>query len=368
MRVLVTVPSLGQEFGGPAGKARDLTEILRDGGTAARLVGAGKSDKEGVTALGELTRFHATPVPRWTSPLRRLVRGADVVHILGFRDPVGTLAALEARRARVPYLLEPTGMFRHRLRSFRLKRAFDGSLGRPVLAGAAAVIATSEIEAAELRDAGVPRAQIRVRANGVRFDRFLPLPERGTFRRHRCIPENAPLVLTIARIGAVKGLTTLVGAAAEVPGVHFVIAGPDERDGTHDAVRAILDADGLEDRVHILPEGVWGEAKRRALADADVFCLPSDFESFGTAAAEAAGCSLPVVTTSTCGVASLLDPVCARIVPPGEVRALAGAIRDMLQDPPQRDAAARSAAALRERINWTNLVTAQMEIYRRAIG
>jgi glycosyltransferase involved in cell wall biosynthesis len=368
LRVLLTVPSLAREFGGPVDKARDLAETLRANATEARLVGAGVSDEDGVTALGELGRFHATPIPRRISPLRGLVRGADVVHILGFRDPVGTLAALEARRVRVPYLLEPTGMFRHRLRSFWFKRTFDGSLGRPVLDGAAAVIATSEIEAAELRDAGVPSAQIRVRANGVRFDRFLPLPERGNFRRHRCIPENAPLVLTIARIGAVKGLTTLVGAAAELPGVHVVIAGPDERDGTHDAVRAILDADGLEDRVHILPEGVWGEPKRRALADADVFCLPSDFESFGTAAAEAAGCGLLVVTTSTCGVAPLLDPVCARVVPAGDSRALADAIMDLLRNPPVRDAAARSGAALRERIDWTNLVTEQLKIYRRVIG
>jgi glycosyltransferase involved in cell wall biosynthesis len=368
VRVLLTVPSLAREFGGPAGKARDLAEALRADGAEVRLVGAGDSDENGVTALGELARFHTTPIPRRISPLRGLVRGAELVHVLGFRDLVGTLAAREARRAGVPYVLEPTGMLRHRLRSYRLKRAFDGTLGRTVLGGAAAVIATSEIEAAELRDAGVPRAQIRARANGVRFDRFLPLPERGAFRRRLGVSEEAPLVLTIARIGAVKGLMTLVRAAAELPGVHVVVAGPDERDGTLDAVRALLEADGLEDRVHILPEGVWGEAKRRALADADVFCLPSDFESFGTAAAEAAGCGLLVVTTSTCGVAPLLDPMCARVVPPRDARALASAIEDLLQDPPAKDATARSAAALRERLDWTNLVTEQLEIYRRVIG
>lgn len=82
-----------------------------------------------------------------------------------------------------------------------------GDLGRPVIGGAAAVLATSEIEAAEIREAGVLAGKVLGRANGVRFD------------------------------------------------VHVVLAGPDERDGTLDAVRGLLRKLGLEDRVRLLTPG-----------------------------------------------------------------------------------------------------------------
>jgi glycosyltransferase involved in cell wall biosynthesis len=291
------------------------------------------------------------------------VRGADVVHVLGFRDPVGTIAALHAQREGVPYVLEPTGMVHPRLRSFALKRAFDSTLGRVVLRHAAAVIATSELEAKELRAHHVPGERIHVRPNGVRFDELLPLPERGAFRGRYGIPPEASLVLTIARIGAVKGLPTLMRAMARVPEAHLAIAGPDERDGTLRALDELRRAPELRERVLVLQRGIWGETKREALADADVFCLPSDFESFGTAAAEAVGCGLPLVTTSGCGIADLLDPSGSRVVPPGETSALASALRETLASS-VREAAERSAAALRQRLDWGAIAQRQLQIYR----
>lgn len=368
MRVLLTVPSLAREFGGPAGKARGLADALRTVGAEVRLVSAGEEDGYGVTPLGEVTRFHATPVPRAVHPLRRLIPGADVVHVLGFRDPVGTIAALEARRSRVPYVLEPAGMIRRRLRSQWLKRAFDDTVGRTIVQGAAAVIATSRLEAAELQDGGVAPERIRVRPNGVGFDALLPLPERGQFRRRHNIPAEAPLVLTIARIGAVKGLRALILAVMGVPGCSVAIAGPDEHDGTLGDVMTLLRLHQLRDHVLVLPNGIWGDDKREALADADLFCLPSAYESFGTAAAEAAGCGLPVVTTSGCGVAEVLAPSATRVVPPGEVDALADAIRQILASGTMREAARRSAPALRKRLDWRILAADHIQIYRDVIG
>ena len=367
VRVLLTVPSLAREFGGPVGAARDLAEALRRaGGTQVQLVGTGESDEDGVTALGELARFHATPVPRRISPLRRLVRGADLVHVLSFRDPVGTLAAREARRAGVPYVLEPTGMFRRRLRSLWLKRVFDGTVGRTVLTGAAAVIATSDLEAVELRENGVPGERIRLRPNGVRFDGLLPLPARGAFRGIHGIPAEAPLVLAIARINAVKGLPVLVRAVVRIPGCHVAIAGPDEHDGTLKDLQTFHRSHELGEQAHILPKGVWDDGKREALADADVFCLPSEYESFGTAAAEAAGCGLPVVTTFGCGVAEWLEPEASRVVAPGDVAALSKALADVLGTRSFREEASASAARIRSELSWSHLALQQVEIYEEA--
>src|SRR4051812_21027205 len=97
MRIVLTVPSLGREFGGPIGKARGLGEALRTLGHDVRVVGVGRGDAQGWVGLPMAASFHGTPIPRSVGRLRSLVRGADVVHVIGYRDPVGAITARVAR-------------------------------------------------------------------------------------------------------------------------------------------------------------------------------------------------------------------------------------------------------------------------------
>ena len=61
--------------------------------------------------------------------LERLER-PDVVHVLGYRDPISTGVAAWAWLRRIPYVFEPLGMFEPRLRKVPLKRALDATLYR----------------------------------------------------------------------------------------------------------------------------------------------------------------------------------------------------------------------------------------------
>ena len=97
MRIVVTVPSLAAEFGGPTGKVFPLAQEVRDLGHDVRIVGVGQSRQ--AVGLPSLASFHGTPVPRSVRALERLIRRADVIHIIGFRDPVGSAAAIAATRA-----------------------------------------------------------------------------------------------------------------------------------------------------------------------------------------------------------------------------------------------------------------------------
>lgn len=126
MRVLFTVPSTSKEFGGPFTKAIALSGSLRSAGLDVEVIGAGPSiANEHFVGLGAVGRFHATPIPKSIRPLMTRIRSADVVHVLGYRDPVGTVASLSAKRAGVSFILEPCGMHRRRLRSRTLKGLFD---------------------------------------------------------------------------------------------------------------------------------------------------------------------------------------------------------------------------------------------------
>src|SRR6266516_3125263 len=164
MKVLLAVPSFGKQFGGPIAVARGLHGGLRDLDVDATLIGAGNS-RAGTLSLPAALRFHGTPVPLSLPKILPAVRHADIVHIIGYRDPVGTTAALAARMLRVPYLLEPVGMHRRHVRSMRLKAAYDATFGRAVVGGARLIIATSRGEAAELAEDGIAPQRIVVRGD-----------------------------------------------------------------------------------------------------------------------------------------------------------------------------------------------------------
>jgi glycosyltransferase involved in cell wall biosynthesis len=165
------------------------------------------------------------------------------------------------------------------------------------------------------------------------------------------------LVVTLARLAAIKRLPTLVEAVATST-LDLLIAGPDEADGTLDSIHASARTLGISERIHVEPRGLWGRDKASALAEADVFCLPSHYESFGSAAAEAAGVGVPVVLTEGCGVKDVLPN--ARIVPVGDVSSLGDALRSAVDD---RPGAESRAAAVRDRLSWDRLALDQERIY-----
>jgi glycosyltransferase involved in cell wall biosynthesis len=358
MRVLITVPSLAKEFGGPVTKAFHLAEALRTRGHAVRVVGVGQARGRGTIPLAKLGGFHGTPLPRSLAPLRSAIRGADVVHVLGFRDPVGTFASLDALRHGIPYVLEPVGMLQPRIRSLTLKRGFDSSIGSRVLGGAAAVVATSSVERDDLERLGVDTDKVRVRANGVSFEGLWPLPERGPLRDRLGIPREAPLALTLTRLAVIKDLPRLVEAAAILPRFHLLIAGPDERDGTLPSIFEVAASQGASERIHVEPGGLWGADKASALAEADIFCLVSTYESFGTAAAESAGVGVPTVLTEGCGVKDVLPG--AWVVPSKDSSALAIAMEHAIE---QKQTAATEAVNVRRRLSWATVAECQEAIY-----
>jgi glycosyltransferase involved in cell wall biosynthesis len=368
MRVLITVPSLDRDFGGPAVKAPQLTAALRSAGVDIRLAGCSRirrrDSSDMMIALPVALRFRTTPIPTAVGPLTRRVASSDVVHVLGFRDPVGTVTAMAAVRAGVPFVLEPVGMHRSRLRSVTLKHAFDAVVGRRVVDHAALIIATSQLEATELMSDGVKASRIRVRPNGVQVDDLVPLPSRGSFRRLLRIPDADTLVLSLGRISQKKGLLDLAAAVSPYAGIQCVIAGPDERDGTLDRLVALARSERLDGRVHVMPRPVWGHEKAALLADADMFALPSASENFGIAALEAAAVGLPVVVSDRTGAHEWLPETSTKIIPYGDRMQLGAAISEIARDPDFTMQARDAASSLRDAMSWSSLADQQMAIYQ----
>jgi glycosyltransferase involved in cell wall biosynthesis len=376
LRILFAAPAWwpAVAFGGPIPVARELTERLAARGHAVEVVTTGLVDLNRPGAArsrsqlvgGVRVHYLATPVRyRWmgvtpTLPgtLRHLER-PDVVHVFGFRDVVTTWVAAWARHRGIPYVFEPLGMFRPRLRKVALKRALDATVYRGVASGAGAVVVSSTREAEDVAAGGVARERVHVRGNGFPDPEAMPAA-RGALRRDRGIGD-APIVLYVGRIAAGKGIEHLIGAARALPEVHLVLVGPDDRHGAIDLVRAAQQDPATAGRVHAL--GASREPPLHAYAEADVLCLPSAGESFGMAAAEAAAAGTPVVVTDRCGVADFFAAGEALVVP-YERGAVVEAVRRVVEDRELRRSLAAGGLAAARRTSWERVTGRQEEIYR----
>ncbi|MBZ5528329.1 MAG: glycosyltransferase [Acidobacteriia bacterium] len=376
------------EFGGPPVKVRALAEglvrlghavtvLTTDWGLPAR--GGGERSPYGFRRmhhgvesiyLRPRLRYRTTAwTPALPAFLRDGLRDFDVVHIYGLYDLLGPTVAKACRAARLPYVLEPIGMFVPLVRNLWLKRVYHALLGNKMIRGAHAVIATSQQEAGELLAGGIAPGQVVLRRNGVEIP--AEFPPRGGLRRKLGIPPAAQVVLFLGRLSTKKSPDLLLHAFARLaPGppdnrAHLVFAGPDDENWMK---RLTSEARLLNISVCVHFAGpLYDEEKWAAYRDADVFVLPSRNENFGNTAAEAAAAGTPVVVTDVCGVAELLAPG-AGLVVPHEERAMAVAIQTVLQDAALREKMLAAGAALAARLGWEEPSREMERLYARVAG
>ncbi|HEX5582105.1 glycosyltransferase [Gaiella sp.] len=376
MRIVLATPAYwpAHAFGGPVVVARGLAARLVERGhdvevltTTLTEVGERASGRTRVADVdGAKVTYLGTPLRyRWmgitpTLPLALgRVRRPDVVHVMGFRDPVTTGIAAWARVRRVPYVFEPVGMFRPRLRKVRLKRIFDATVARGVASGARVVIVSSPRERDDAVAGGVHPGRARERGNPFPD----PPPAGADDPLAGVVPGGAPVVLYVGRIAAEKGIEHLVAAARRLPDAHVVLAGPDDRHGTMAAVRAAEADPVTAGRIHLLPPtpGPPFDLYRRA----DVFVLASGGENFGLVAAEAASVGTPVVVSDRTGIAASFREDEALVVPYDET-ATVDAIARVLGDADLRTRLAEGALHAARRSTWDAVVDAQLAIYEEA--
>jgi glycosyltransferase involved in cell wall biosynthesis len=171
-------------------------------------------------------------------------------------------------------------------------------------------------------------------------------------------------VVFAGRVIAPKGVAVLIRAARRVD-AEFVICG----DGWRlEAMRRLARRAGVHDRVQF--KGWLGaDELARELAEASVVALPSLWpEPFGLVGIEAFAAGRPVVASATGGVGDWLeDGVSGLCVAPGDWRALARALSELLADPARQAAmGAAGRETVSSRFSRTRHVAVLMDAYRRA--
>lgn len=193
---------------------------------------------------------------------------------------------------------------------------------RAALAGARSVITTSAFTARRLADYGVPEARISVVEPGVDASPLAPADN------------EPPRLLCVATLTPRKGHLLLVDALARVDHLPWScdLVGSLARDPVHaERVATAIAARGLAGRIWLRGEQAH-EALGEAYSAADLFVLPSWFEGYGMVVAEALAFGLPVLSTRGGALAEILPPGTGVQVAPGDVDALAEALRTLVDD------------------------------------
>jgi glycosyltransferase involved in cell wall biosynthesis len=348
-------------------ESRMLSESGENAGEIKRCPFGWTREMNGVQSVYLPTWFRyrtATWNPAIAGYCRAQVAGFDVVHIFGLYDLLGPAAARECRAQKIPYVVEPIGMFVPIVRNIFLKRVYHARWGKEMLGGASAVIATAEQEVEELAAGEIPRSKIVLRRNGVVAPR--EFPERGRFRSTYGIPANVLLILFLGRLSGKKSPDLLLESFARLPEsiagrqVWLAFAGPDES-GMQGRLKELARKRAVDSRV-VFSGVVFGDMKWAAYRDADVFVLPSQNENFGNTAAEAAVCGTPVVITENCGVAPVLKGAAALVVA-HETAAVAEAVKAILSDSGLRTRLSDGGRTAASRLGWEEPVYAMEQIY-----
>lgn len=289
-----------------------------------------------------------------------VVRGKwDVVHAHGYGYFPSFLGASARALGRTALVLTPHSDPGRRTRT---KRLFDRVAPTLTLRRADRVIALTPREARYLQGLGVEEDRIAVIPNGV---------DTVAFSAHRdAEAKPRASILFVGRCyPSQKGLEVLVRSLPLLearPRPHVRIVGEDW--GGRSVVRAMASRLGVQDCVTLA-----GPVSSRELvseyARADVFVLPSLFESFPIVLLEAMAAGLPVVATRVGGVPDVVvEGETGLLVPPADPEALAHAMDRLLEDDSLRATLGRAGRERSRLYSWERIAAMTRGVYEAVVG
>lgn len=388
MRILQVIPYFypAWTYGGPVRVAYKLSRKLVERGhdvtvyttdaldKSSRLRSGGKTlDIDGIKVyyfknLSNNLAFnhHLFISPSMISTMRRESQNFDILHLHNFRGFQSLVAHHYAKKHGIPYVLQAHGEIPRVAQKQMLKKLFDLFTGYKILRDASKVIAVTPMEAEQYKSMGISKGKIEIVPNGIDLSEFENLPPRGEFRKKWGINDNQKMILNLGRIHKVKGLDLLAEAFAKLSNnlkdVKLVIAGPD--DGYLPTLEKLIKELRIEGKV-LLTGILYGQEKLKAYVDADVFVNPRADEIFGLVFLEACACGTPVICSTGCGIADIIDGQVGIAVPYDRDQ-LSSAIQHMLDDDKlRREFGERGKLLVRERFNWEKVAELIEDLYKR---
>lgn len=389
MRILQIVPSISLIYGGPSQMVLGLAPALARAGVEVTILTTDSNGDFGQKPLDvplnqpikqdgyEIIYFRCSPFRRYKFSLDLLnwlkshAHEYDLAHIHALFSPVSSFAAKICRQKKLPYILRPLGTLdpADLQKKKQLKKLYAGILERPNIAGAAAIHFTSEQE-----------AKISERFGVATRDLVLPLgvvprclEGENVIRQQYGMADDIPLILFMSRIDPKKGLDLLIPALekllAEGLKFHFVLAGTNPQDpGYEESIKKQINNSPLQARTTITGF-VTGELKSALLQAADLFVLPSYYENFGIAVAEAMASGTPVIISDQVHICHEVSNSNSGWVCATSTQELSQVLQTALQNPNERIQRGLNAQKYAlENYSWDAIAQQMLQFYQRVVN
>lgn len=358
--------------GGTVERVKQLHEAMQGmSGVTSRVLSVAVADS---TALPESEDVVLLPCwnRRWYLPapkllmMYRMVRQADVIHLMNHWTVLNVLIYWMARITGTPYVICPAGALPLFGRSQDIKRWYNRLVGLALIKHSDAAIVVAEDEVELITQSGVLAENVHHIPNGVRIDDFL-YSDVDLFRKHAGVGE-AEYLLFVGRLNEIKGPDILLDAFVQLksshPALHLVFIGPDG--GLLEELRQKSADAEVADRVHFAGYA-GGELKSSAYHGASILLVPSRQEAMSIVALEGAICSTPVILTDCCGFDALAEAGAAVLVK-AEAASLVDAIRQLMADAKLRsDMGAAGHSFAMERYTWEIAACRHIELFRSCV-
>jgi UDP-glucose:(heptosyl)LPS alpha-1,3-glucosyltransferase len=206
-----------------------------------------------------------------------------------------------------------------------------------------------------------PDVRVQVTPNGVDLDRFHPDgTARAELRRIAGLTDE-PVAIFVGgdwdRKGLAVGIKALSDVRARDLALQLWVVGL----GDQDRFSLLAEELGVASAISFF--GVRYDVER-FLAAADMFILPSLYETFSLVGFEAAATGLPVVVTPVHGIRDLVRDDGAGILVERDSVSFADALARLAQDPDLRHHLGQKALGGSRRYSWSASVASQTELYR----
>jgi glycosyltransferase involved in cell wall biosynthesis len=379
MRILQIIPSISLVYGGPSQMVRGLSAALAKQGVEVTVLTTDANGDNGQLPLdvplnqpiqqeGYTVRyFRCSPFRRYKFSIQLLpwlwqnAKHYDLAHIHALFSPISSLSAAVARSQQLPYILRPLGTLdpADLNKKRQLKQIYANLLERPNIAGAAALHFTSDEEARISERFGVKTRDI-IMSLGVN-----PSPSVSQIHSDS---QQRPRILFLSRIEPKKGLDILIPALEKVltSGIEFqfILAGSNPQDPDYEAkIQQQIQQSPLAQYTTITGF-VTGENKAALLQSADLFVLPSYYENFGIAVAEAMVTGVPVVISTGVQIWPAVQQAEAGWVGECEVGEMTNLIQTALLNATERSRRGDNGKAYAlEHYSWNAIATQMIQAY-----
>ncbi|MFN7245407.1 MAG: hormogonium polysaccharide biosynthesis glycosyltransferase HpsP [Microcystis sp.] len=387
MKILQIVPSISLVYGGPSQMVLGLSAALAQLGQEVTII---TTDSNGDTGQAPLDVPLGVPVSQNgyqiyyfpCSPFRRYkfsldlftwlanrAKDYDIAHIHALFSPVSSISALIARYRQLPYILRPLGTLdpADLQKKRQLKQIYANFLEKPNLAAAAAVHFTSQQECQIAERFNIKTKDIVIPL-GVDFFDPQALPVNGFD-----LPQNKPIILYMSRLDPKKGLDLLLPSLesllAKGLDFHFVLAGGNPQDREYEnRIKNQIERSILGKNTTITGF-VTGEVKNNLLARADLFVLPSYYENFGIAVAEAMAAGIPVVISDRVDLYPAVAAAAAGWVTACQLEDLTNTLATAITNPEIRQQRGKNARDLvLNQYSWSAIADQLLTVYENLVG